>query len=212
MYKQPQQLFMPAFPKKSHKPKAQTPRVKPPNQVHIRVSSKLCKELCIVNSSQNFNTKILRYHNQINFCEIPSQIMTPIRLTNVEISLPNFSLMPTPKTRPRKISTAASRRRSVETKHSVNNIVKVPEEIITTRFPAKYLHENKRPMGIRTSNCSMLSKSGHFMHSLMKNERANRSNYNYPPRRIATGDNRVIESDSGSPTAYSPIYTNNFDF
>ena len=212
MHKPTSHLFMPAFRVKSQKPKIQTPRVRRLDQVNIRVSSKLCKELCIINSSLNSNTKLLHYRNQTNFCEIRSQIMTPIRLTNLEISLPDFSLTQTPKTRPRMVSTAAGRRRSVETKHSVNNLVKVPEEIITTRFPMRCIRENKRPMGIRTTNGSMLSKSGHFMHSLIKNERVNRSNFNCSPRRTATGENRHGESDSGSPTTYSPIYTNNFDF
>lgn len=199
-----QRTFMPAFPKKSQKSKQITPKSKDLAQSSLKLSNKLCKDLCIINSALNSHTKILRYRNQNNFCEVQSMIMTPIRLTNIEISLPDFSVMSSPKAKSRKISTAAVRRRSVETK-SIGNNAKVPAEIITTRCSARF---SSQPMGIRTNNCSILSKSGNFTRSTSKN--GNRGGFTALTRR-GTRERTVAECESASPTAYSPIYTNNFD-
>ena len=208
-----QKTFLPSFPIKSQKVKCINAIKKQDPRPKLKLSHKLCKELWLTgnNSDSPSRTKILQYKNQNNFCEIRSLIMTPIRLTNVEISLPDFSNVNTPKTKARKIFTATNRRKSVESKLSIGALIKMPVEIIATRCSARVSTANSRMREIRRNDDYIMSRSAQFTHSLIRNNNTG-SAMNYSPKRIMTSDrNKHPESSSVSPTAYSPIYTNNFD-
>jgi hypothetical protein len=134
--------------------------------------------------------------------------MTPIRLTNVEIPLPDSLTLSSPKVKPRRISTAVIRRRSIEGRSFSRTFAEVPAEIITTRCSTRIKSADPRRIVMRRSEMNMLSDSERFSHSLIRT-RTNRSSSS--PRKGGNERIRGMESGCASPIAFSPVYTNNFD-
>ena len=195
--------FMPNFPIKCQKVKTKK-KAKPAKESGVRLTKNMCEKLSLFNSYSNSNSRNLSYRNQNNCCEIRSLIMTPIKLTKLEISLPQFSTLPSPKCYPRKITTATTRRRSIESKSFLTTLVQIPAEIITTKYTSRFNSARPRPFGYR------------------KSEEQIRQTSRYPLARNRTGDDRdssqkwitndrIRETESISPTNYSPVYTNNID-
>lgn len=229
---QNQQVFLPAFPIKinsSYKLHARKKSTTPPksqdftdftklliktsnlqNSLNPRITEKVLNNLNLTKKNIVSNPGFIKYKNQNNLCEINALTLTPIRLTNVEISLPKFSKLNNFKSKPRKIFTAVNRRKSSEDKNSVNTSIDVPAEIITTRYSTRANTANDKLLGIKNSKDSMSKTSEQFSHVLIRIG-TGRSAYNYSPRRGKIDRKRVVESGSASPTVYSPIYTNNFD-
>lgn len=207
--KKAQPLFLPAFPIKSTPKSKQKPRKTgeiPPN---LKISEKMCKELSIriVNSCDN--SPNISYRNQNNFCELHSLIMTPIRLTNLEISLPNFSASNSPKVKNKRINTTASRRKSINYKIYTRYSTNIPSEIITTRCSTS-LNNTKPKMRMRKKEANFFYRSDQFSHGLIR-DKANDSSRVSSLGYGKTDIGRILESDSASQTVYSPIYTNNCD-
>lgn len=198
----PVNFFMPNFPVKSQKGKTQK-KVRPPVEDGVKVTRKFCEKFNLFNKSySNPRSKNLSYKNQNNYCEIRSLIMTPIRLTKLEISLPEFSALPSPKSRPRKIATASTRRRSIESKSFLMSSVEIPAEIITTKYSSRLC--SAKPFGIRKSEQKIRNSSRHPL------ARQRTGDEKYSRQRYMSND-RVRDTESASPTNYSPVYTNTFD-
>ena len=198
-----QRFFLPSFPIKSQKLKSLISRKKTIPQPIQKISYKFCKDLSILSS--NNSPSLLSHQNQNNFCEMRSLIMTPIRLTNLQISLPAKTAVMTPKIRPRRL-TVTSKRKSAENKGSMSTFANIPAEIITTRCSARINSANPKPIRIRNSEEIILTRSGNFSSALIRTKTLRSRNQKNEYERT-----KNIESESGSPTAYSPIYTNNFD-
>ncbi|OMJ79947.1 hypothetical protein SteCoe_19932 [Stentor coeruleus] len=229
---QNQQVFLPAFPIKinsNYKYHSRKKSTTPPKSqdftnftkllnkssnlqkiLNPQISSKILNDPDLTKKNIVSNPTLIKYQNQNNFCEINAITLTPIRLANVEISLPEFSKLNNFKSKPRKIFTAVNRRKVSEDKNSVNTSIDIPAEIITTRYSIRANSANDRLMGIKNSKDSMSKTSELFSHILIRNG-TGRSAYNYSPRRGKIDRKRVVDSGSASPTVYSPIYTNNFD-
>jgi hypothetical protein len=225
---QNQQVFLPAFPIKTnsnYKLHGRKKSTTPPksqdftnftkllnkasnlqNSLNPRITEKVLNNLNLTKKNILSNPGLIKYQN----CEINAVTLTPIRLANVEISLPEFSKLNNFKSKPRKIFTTVNRRKLSEDKNTMNISIDVPSEIITTRYSVRANSANDRLLVIRNSKDSMSKTSEQFSHVLIRNG-TGRSAYNYSPRRGKIDRKRVVESGSASPTVYSPIYTNNFD-
>lgn len=194
---------MPNFPIKCQKVKTKK-KAKAVVESGVRLTKNMCEKLSLINSFSNSNSKNLSYRNQNNYCEIRSLIMTPIKLTKLEISLPQFSVLPSPKFYPRRVTTATTRRRSIESKSFLTASVQIPAEIITTKYTTRFNSARPRPFGYRKSEEQIRQSS---RHPLARNKTGDDRGSN---QKWITND-RVRETESVSPTNYSPVYTNTFD-
>lgn len=228
---QNQHIFLPAFPiKANHRFKSHSRKnsdnqskaknitkcsnltAKPSNFQEsfnmLKISEKICRDLCILNNHEVSNSGIISYRNQNNFCEMNALIMTPIRLTNVEICLPEYSDLGSPKAKPRKILTSNNKKRLPENRYYTRSLGNVPAEIIATGYSSRVSSARPRLVGVRRSDRILMSKSEHFSHVLIRNGTSRESNL--LPRK-APERNRVNECESISPNNYSPVYINNFE-
>ena len=201
MSSNPSKTFVPNFPIKSLKVKKPRSARPAPNQA-LKLSKKLCKELSFIETPDSSCSKNMTYRNQTNYCEIRSLIMTPIRLTKLEISLPELSVYPSPKFPPRKIGGSSVRRKSIDSKNFLMTSVELPVEIITTQYNTRLNSAVSRPFGAR--------KSEEFIRRSQKCQ-LQRNRTGDERYRKWNGLDRDRETESISPTNYSPVYTNNND-
>ncbi|OMJ70820.1 hypothetical protein SteCoe_31120 [Stentor coeruleus] len=209
--KKAQPLFLPTFPIKSTPKSKQKPRKTAEIPYNIKISEKMCKELSIRIVTSCDNSPNISYRNQNNFCELNSLIMTPIRLTNLEISLPNFSASNSPKIKNKRINTMASRRKSIDCKIYTRYSTNIPAEIITTRCSTSLNSTKPKLEEMRKKEAKFFCRSEQFSYGLSR-DKVNDSLRICLPGYGKTDIGRILESDSASQTVYSPIYTNNCDF
>ena len=176
--------FLPSFTLKLQHLKCISLTKKQKLEPKVKLSSKICKELCLFNNTSNSasSKRILRYKNQNNSCEFGPLIMTPLRLTNAEIYLPDASNLSNTRVRTRKIYTAINRRKSVEDKSSNESLIKFHVGITSSRHSAKPNGSNSKSIEIKRINACNVSKSGQFSHILIKNYNT-KSVTNYSPNK-----------------------------
>jgi hypothetical protein len=192
--------FIPAFPIKTS-PKSPS-RKRAPLATIPKLSSKFCKELLLIPPSPPTAIFPNTVRNQTNFCEMRTLIMSPIRSKRLEIFIPDVTVSSL-KLRPRKLTTALTRRKSAESKVPGLCFAEQPAEIITTRFSARVSSAKPRPNTSQQREMRLVSKSSNFARSLMREKTIMST-----ASRIR-GNNRIGDTESASPTMFSPIYTAN---
>jgi hypothetical protein len=194
------QNFMPNFPIKSQKVRKPM-KSKPCQNKALKLTKKLCEELSFMSSPDSSKSKIMTFRNQTNYCEIRSLIMTPIRLKKLEISLPELSVFPSPMFPSRRVGTASVRRKSIDSKNFLTSSIEVPAEIITTKYNTRF--NSAKPFGARKSE-EFIRRSQKYQ---LPRNRTGDESYN----KKWTVFEKDRETESISPTNYSPVYTNNYD-
>ena len=200
MSSKPSKIFIPNFPIKSVKVKKPS-KSRPSPSKGLKLTKRLCQELNLIETPDTSRSKIMTYRNQTNYCEIRSLIMTPIRLKKLEISLPELTIISSPKFPPRKVGSSSVRRKSIDSKGFLMTSIELPAEIITTRYNTRFNSAKPRPFGAR--------KSEEFIRRAQKQLPRNRTRDE--TYRKWNGLDRDRETESISPTNYSPVYTNNND-
>ena len=194
--------FISGFQMKSRK-KSFIANRKPDPMTILSLSKGLRKDFC---SSKNVDSssKCNNFGKQSNFCEVDGLIMTPIKLTNLEIFLPNAPTSLKHRS-PRKLCTATSKRKSMIFKSAISSSLENPVEMKTTSY---LTHSNhlKSPIAARKQYKS--AKNSLLSHSLKKNKTVTSNNEQFCRKSFAIENDKNNDSECWSPILYSPIYNN----